>query len=255
MVFVIIIILLFIGWIYLTFKNPNSSFVTYVYHWDYRVLYDLRIAYCDGLQRTPPDSYDYFKTEAIGFIQNYLSEHKALMESQQVRITKAQRIAKMLDSQQYIQYYFNKNKAFTGTVYFEMIRDYRSGEYLTKDYFAYEALRKRMPIEIASNDNAFHDFWKLVQAGWFDEKTGMYCEIDNKGMKINHNQIGIAIRIICHRNKIATPSKVFAPLWADSTDKDIIERTEKKIRGWYRTDQIKGADEIEKIVLGIINSD
>ena len=251
----IIIVLLFAGWLYLTVWHRKSSFVTYVYHWDYRVLRNLRDMYCRGLHRTPPDSYDFFKTEAIGFINKYLSEHKALVESPHERITKAQKIADMLESQQYIHYYFNEDKAFTRGIYDEMLRDYRSGQYLTKDYFAFEALRKKMPIEIASNEKAFHDFWKFVQAGWFDETTGMYCNIDNNGKKINHNQIGRAIVLICQRNRIATPSKVFAPLWAEPKDEENIEKMRDKIRGWYRPDQIKDADQLDKIVLGILNSD
>lgn len=251
----IFIFLVFAGWLYVTVKYYDSSFVTYVYHWDYRVLCTVCDMYRRGLQRPSPDSYDYFRTEAIGYISKYLIEHKSFIESQNERIIKAQEIVYMLNCEPYIRYYFNKDKSFTGLIYREMWRDYRTGEYISKDYFAYDALRKKMPAEIRSNEKAFNEFWKLVQEVWFDETTGMYCEVDKQGNKINHNQIGRAIYLICQRNGIGAASKVFAPLWAATTDEGDIEKMEKKIRGWYRADQIKNVEQVDKIVLNIINSD
>lgn len=255
LVIFIIIPLIIVGIVYPIIRYPDSHIIISIFKWDYRVLRKMRDVYRCGLRRTPPDSYDFFKTEAIGIINQYLSEHKPLLESPQERITKAQILANMLESQQYIHYYFNEGKDFTGAAYFAMWRDYRSGQYLTQDYFPYETLRKKMPAEFSSNKKAFNDFWKLVQAGWFDEKTGMYRDVDNKGMKINHNQIGRAVVLICQRNQIPKPSMVFARLWADTLDEENIETMEKKIRGWYRADKIKNVEQIDQIVLGIINSD
>lgn len=237
----IIIVLLFAGWLYLTVWHRKSSFVTYVYHWDYRVLRNLRDMYCRGLHRTPPDSYDFFKTEAIGFINKYLSEHKALVESPHERKTKAQKIADMLESQQYIHYYFNEDKAFTRGIYDEMLRDYRSGQYLTKDYFAYEALRKKMPLEIASNEKAFNDFWRFAQAGWFEKKSGKYI-LSNK---IEKQHIGRAIYWICKRSNISSPERVFASFWNEK-ETTVSDWCRKKSRTPERTQQI---DEIVFAVL------
>lgn len=214
-----VVALIVLGCFYVTIKYHNSSFVTFVYHWEYRVLRQLRSNYLWGLKRTPPDSYDYFYNNAINYIDGYIAEHKGITETQHERLGKALDLVRMLDAQQYIHYYFDEDKAFTGAVFYEMWKDFRSGEYLTKDYFAYEALRKKMPPEIKLNEKAYDDFWKLVEAGWFDEITGMYILRDGR----QKQHIGRAIKLICNRNNISSPQRVFSGLFKEK---------EQTIKGW-----------------------
>ena len=119
-----------------------------------------------------------------------------------------------------------------------MMKDYRSGAYLSKAYSAFEALRKKMPPEIKSNEKAYDDFWKLVEAGWFDEKTGMYILRDGR----QKQHIGRAIKIICARNNISSPQRVFSGLFKEK---------ELTIKGW--TENNRNNEEITNSIDSQVN--
>lgn len=237
----IIIILLYGGWLYSTIKYHDSSFVTYVYHWDYRVLRRLRQRYIWSMGKTPPDSYETFYNDSINYIANYLEEHHGFIESQRDRVYKAENLIRMLSVQQYIHYYFTEYERFTGKVYYMMFKDFRSGEYNQRDYSARAALRKILPSAIKYSDRAFNSFMKFVDAGWFDKTTGKY--ILHEGRARYH--IGRAIRMICMMNDISSPEKVFAELWCEEPS---------RIKDWLRGDRQLGNDKIDAEVESILNS-
>lgn len=210
-VIIIFIILLFGGGLYCTIKYHDSSFVTYVYNWDYRVLCRLRQRYNWSMGKTPPDSYETFYNDSKNYIVKYLEEHHGFTESQRDRVYKAENLVRMLSVQQYIHYYFTEYERFTGKVYYMMFKDFRSGEYNQRDYSSEVALRKILPVQIRSSDKAFKLFLKFVDAGWFDKNNGKYII----GNEIEKQHIGRAIYWICKRSGIPSPEKVFAPFWGE----------------------------------------
>ena len=229
----IIIVLLFGGWLYITIKYYDSSFVTYVYHWDYRVLRRLRQRYNWSMGKTPPDSYETFYNDSINYIANYLEEHHGFIESQRDRVYKAENLTRMLSVQQYIDYYFTEYERFTGKVYYKMFKDFRLGDYKQRDYSYQAALRKILPLAIKSSDKAFELFLKVVDVGWFDKNNGMY--IIGNGIEKQH--IGRAIYWICKKSNISSPEKVFAPFWGVN-EGTVADWCRIKSRNPERTQQI-----------------
>ena len=233
------------GLMYVTFFHHESSFVTYIYHWDYRVLIRLRSEYRWGIIKTPPDSYEYFCDKAINYIERYLAEHKGLIETQKEREGKAINLVKMLCAQQFIHHYFTEYDKFTGSVYYLMFIDFRSGVYNQRDYSSKVALRKKLPLAIKSSDKAFESFIKFVNAGWFDINSGMYIV----GGEIEKQHIGRAIYWICHRCGIPSPEKVFAPFWNEK-ESTVTQWCRVNHRAPERTKQI---DKMVDTILGMNN--
>ena len=229
----IFLILLFGGWLYSTIKYHDSSFVTYVYNWDYRVLRRLRQRYNWSMGKTPPDSYETFYNDSINYIANYLEEHHGFTESQRDRVYKAENLVRMLSIQQYIEHYFTEYERFTGSVYYMMIKDFRSGEYNQRDYSSEVALRKILPVQIRSSEKAFKLFLKFVDAGWFDKNNGMY--IIGNGIEKQH--IGRAIYWICKKSDISSPEKVFSSFWNEK-ESTVTDWCRTKSRNPERTNQI-----------------
>lgn len=241
LVIIIFIILLVGGWAYCTIKYHESSFVTYVYHWDYRVLLRLRQRYNLGIKKTPPDSFETFYNNSIYYIEEYIEEHHGFVETQRERVNKAKDLARMLSVQQYIHHYFTDYESFSRTVYNMMLTDFRSGEYNQRDYSYRAALRKILPSAIQSSDRAFNSFIKFVDAGWFDKTNGMYIPGNGR----TRYKIGRAIRMICLTNNISSPEKVFAELWGEDSS---------RIKDWLRGDRQLGNQQIDSEVERILDS-
>lgn len=220
-----IIIVGFLAIVITMWRKPYNSAISYLFNWKYRILKRIRSDYLWGVRKTPPDDYQYFYQGAINLIEKEHISH----------LDEAKDIIHMLQAPQYIHYYFVDQGAFSGEVYHQMYTDYRSGVYCTRDYDTVVALKKKLPIEISTNERAFNDFMKFVDAGWFDKTTGMFI----LGNGRNHQHIGRAIYWICYRNGIKNPGRVFSPLW---------EKMPETIRGWIHPSSnetiTKGIDNI-----------
>lgn len=197
----------------------------------------IRSEYVWGKKKTPSDSYDYFRNRADFLIHESMSSSTILVETIATRINQAKEVYKMLECEQYIEYYFTHYNSFTGEVFYSMYQDFRSGAYITKDYNKIYALKRKLPHAISSSPGAFNDFVKFVNAGWFDIETGKYILSD--GRQLQH--IGRAAYWICNRNRIASPEKVFAPLWGVEVS---------KIKDWKR--EKKFTKEIDTMIKSIL---
>lgn len=235
-------------WAVITFfKNPDSVALTFIFDYRYRLLLQIRRDYLSGRKCNPPTGYEFFYSRAMDYINNETNIRKSLRVRQD--------IANMLAYEGYIYHYFVECGDFTVSVYRRMWDDYRSGTYAIINYPCQEKLRKMLPLEISTNEGAFTDFWKFVEAGWFDKNTGMFIlgekfspENDTQATESgarNYQYIGRAIYYICKRNSIPSPEKVFAPLWR-------IEP--KKIKEWLRTNENETITiQIDNIVKSIIS--
>lgn len=232
----IIIILLAIALIFIILMvvYPDSTILNYIVNWKYRLLFHIRKDYLFGLKCNPPTGYDFFFSRALEVINNVFNIKKPLIERED--------IVNMLKCEGYIHYYFTGYKDFTISVYRQMWDDYRSGVYATKNYTSLEKLLKILPLEISTNERAFNDFMKFVDAGWFDASTGMFL----LGGKRNLQHIGRAIWKICKRNSIPSPEKVFSTLWEGYEPKTIKE--------WLRTNQNETiTEQIDNMVKEILS--
>ena len=223
-------------------KMPDNSFAVYIFDWEYRMLRKIRSQFLWGQKRNPPDSYDYFLCNAKSTLRESLLTQKPLVDSFESRARQAEEIASMLQKESFIRHFFSQFDSFSGAVYHCMRRDYRTGDYLKKDYSVEERLRKLLPAPIVANEKAFHDFMKLVYAGWFDKETGMYVLTQDR----NRGHIGRAIKLLCNRNGIPVPERVFSGLFhekestikewirANKYHKDISDQTDNEINAILR---------------------
>lgn len=245
--FLIIVLIVALIWaVIATYKNPELGVLTFLFDWKYKTLWHIRRDYLNSLKSTPPTGYEFFKSRAMDYINNETNIKQPLLERQD--------IANMLTYEGYIYHYFVECGDFTVSVYRRMFTDYRSGDYATKDYPSQEKLRKLLPLEISTNEGAFTDFMKFVDAGWFDASTGMYIigekRISSDAEQVfesiprNHQYIGRAIYRICTRNRIPSPEKVFGKLW---------DMPSKTIKEWLRTNTKETiTQDIDSIVNSII---
>ena len=209
--------------IYLIDKDPHNTVVKFIFSWQYRMLRKIKDMYIWGQQKTPPDSYSFFLSQAEAMLNESLSS-KPLVESMSTRFSQAKEIVEMLQKESYVKHYFTQDTSFSGMTYHRMRQDYRTGDYLKKDYSIEERLMKILPAPIVANEKAFRDYMKLVYAGWFNEETGMYVLAE--GRKKKH--IGRAIKIICNRSRIPVPGRVFSELF---------NAREETIKEWTRDDE------------------
>lgn len=186
-------------------RYPFSTLSLIMIDRRYRILKNLRRLYLQGIRREPPNSYQNFHIQAIERVGTYDSH-----------------LLKMLEKESFIVYYFTKFKDFSGEVYHSMWEDYRTGSYLTRDCSLLEHMKKILPAKIASSPRAVLEFSKIAEAGWFDKETGMYNEQHQK------QDIGRAIYLICKRNGISSPQKIFADFWGVK---------ESKVKDWMRTNE------------------
>lgn len=252
---IVILILIFVSltvvfviWALITsIKNPDSEILVLTIDWKYRLLLQIRKEYLNGFKCNPPTGYEFFYSRAIDYIDNETNIKKPRLDRQD--------IANMLDYEGYIHHYFVECGDFTVPVYRRMWNDYRSGAYAIKDYPSQEKLRKILPLEISTNEGAFTDFWKFVEAGWFDINSGMFILSEKRSLENgtqaiesgtrNHQHIGRAIYYICRRNSISSPEKVFAPLWG---------KEPKTIKEWLRNNENETiTEQIDKMVKLILS--
>ena len=165
-----------------------------------------------GQKNTPPNSYDFFLHQSASMLTDALNTQQPILDSKSSRLRQAEEIAEMLHRESYVKYYFTHYDFFSVIVYQRMRQDYRTGDYLKKDYSVEDKLKKILPSEIVSNEKAFCEFMKFVYAGWFDKETGLFLEGRAK------HKIGRAIYWICKRNNIPAPDKVFASFWKVEKD-------------------------------------
>lgn len=230
-IIIVLIVAAFITLFVFMLKNPQSSFIKWLVSWKYRQLRELRGEYVWGLQKDPPDSYEYFRNQAV---------HK-LASKGAAHVRECDELCEMLSFPDYIHYYLYR-KEFSGKVYCQMEDDYRTGLFRTRNYQAINPLRECLPLAISTNEDAFNDFLKFVEAGWFNAETGMFILDKKEGRKKQH--IGRAIYWICKRNGIAAPGRVFAPLFNMNTN---------TVCGWYReNDNETVTQNIDAIVLHIL---
>lgn len=195
---IILIVVALIAGIVCLFIDPHNSIFTFAMSWEYRALLELRMWYLDGKRRNPPTSYDFF-----------LSRVEQYVNSKNRPYTERQDICNMLSREEFVNYYFSEKFPLSGKLYHQMFQDYRSGDYLTKNYDADSELKRNLPSEISLIEDAFADFKKFVDEGWFDNRTGIPTG------KVDKQHCGRAIYWICKRNGIPNPAKLFAPVWGE----------------------------------------
>lgn len=230
------------GAFYLLFRYPQGTIISLT-KWQYRMLRKIKSEYLWGQKKAVPDSYDYFRRQAIALLDDELRSHQDILATGESRSQKASEIVEMLDYPHFIHHYFTDFSFFSGAIFHDMYQDYRTGVYNTKDYSAIEELRKKLPREISSSDKAFNHFMKFVDAGWFDIKTGHF-KLDKKRNRHLYN-IGVAVDMIGKWNGIKSPENVFAELW--NVDPE-------KIKEWTRGSRTFGKDEAVKEVERIMMS-
>lgn len=241
LIFFILTVLALFGYLVFIFhyntKDPFNTTYKYLMDWRFRKLKRLRGVYIQSLRNDPPTGYDFYKKSAERWLnkENENGKHNEDVQD----------ICEMLSYPIFIDYYFDMQKEFSGILYHQMMEDYRSCVYSSQDYASISALREKLPKELSTNEGAFNDFIKFVNAGWFDKKTGMYIIGKDKPAK-NCQYIGRAFYKICKRNNLAIGrmEKVFALLW---------NTEDSKIKGWHRNNENETiTNQIDDIVIQII---
>ena len=227
----IIIVGIFVFLFLLLLFDPWNTVVQYVANWKFRKLCEIRGLYLHGLHKDPPDCYAYFHEQAINCFYADLPYNQQDVGD----------LVRMVDYEQYIHHYFTAFPSFSGHVYHSMWEDYRTGDYCRKDYASIEILKKNLPIEIASSPSAFADFTKFVDAGWFDNQTGMFILSDGR----QKQHIGRSIYWICKRNSISKPERVFAETFGCEA---------KTIKEWLRLNKNETiTKQIDRTVFAILD--
>ena len=213
------------------FRNPKDTLATFVFNWRYRALMEFRVRYIDGKKRNPATSFEFWYNEVVKNLETSNRAKRPYNERQE--------LCDMLHREEYVNYYFQEGKKFCGEEYHAMWDDFRSGQYLTREYDSDKVLKSNLPVEISSNPEAFSDFKKFVDVGWFDSRTGKPTE------KIQKQEAGRAIRKICDRHNIKNPPKVFSQCWSEK---------ESTIKEWCRIHKINDAitDQIDDQVAAIL---
>lgn len=244
---IIFIVAIIIGINYTRAKFPSFRDL-WMYHMSvsYRFLFELHSLY------KHKESYGWdFDNTYLEQAKSWLNGH---LGKQGQNYELAEMIYTRLGREEFVQYYFSASIFRYDLEFLPMWKDMRNGDWQKRSYGDDIILKNNLPIEIASNSNAFADFKKFVIEKWFDPITGKpNIKNDNPDDADNSNEtqrrkkyeIGRAIYWICKRNNIPNAARVFATCWQEA---------EATIHDWTRNNRNELiAEQLNKMIFKILD--